>query len=227
MIFMTQKQQTLPILYSYFRSSCAYRVRLALHLKKIDFEYRAVHLLKNGGEQNETSYRQLNPQGEVPFWVDDQVQMAQSLPIIQYLDERWPTPRLIPPEIKKKYFALELCELINSGIQPLQNLKVLQRIESQLKGSASDKESWVHHFVSAGLLALENKIKNSPYYKGNFSMGDDLSVVDLFIVPQMFSADRFKVNLEAYPILRAINQKCLELPEVQLAHPKLQPDFES
>lgn len=139
------------ILYSYFRSSAAYRVRIAMLLKKVPFEYRAVHLLSNGGAQNQKGYRELNPMGEVPLVVDGAHRIGQSMAILQYLDEKWPKPLLFPKDIYKRAEVIQFCENINSGIHPVQNLKLLQELEKRFKVDQTGKEDWAKHWIKKRL----------------------------------------------------------------------------
>ncbi|MBP9674701.1 MAG: maleylacetoacetate isomerase [Bacteriovoracaceae bacterium] len=210
-----------PILYSYFRSSCSYRVRIALYLKEIDFEYRAVHLLKEGGEQKKETYLKHNPKGEVPFFIHEDFAVAQSMAILHYMDSVWQMPSLFPKDVKKYSICLELCELINAGIQPLQNLKVLQYLQKELGVDEKNKDKWNAFWVSEGLFALEKRLQ---LFQGRFSLGDDVSAVDLFLVPQVYNARRFNVDIDQFPRIKSIEEYCLTLEAFQKALPENQPD---
>lgn len=204
-------------LYSYFRSSCSYRVRIALYLKNIPFTYKSVHLIKNGGEQYSDDFTSLNPLAQVPCLKIDNKILTQSLPIIQYLDELYPDPPLFSEDTFTKNEIFSVCEIINSFIQPLQNLKVLKKI-SDLGG---DKKKWAAEWISQGLEKLEIILK--PKSK-DFSFGNRLTCVDLFLIPQLYNARRFQVNVASFPILERVEANCLTLPAFEKSKPENQPD---
>ncbi len=213
---------TKPILYSYFRSSASYRVRIALHLKKIDFEYKAVHLTKDGGQQNALNYKAVNPMSQVPTLVDGMNLMSQSMAIIQYIDDKWSqSPQLFPKDPYKKALVIEVCELINSGIQPLQNLSVLQKLETDFKIDSNQKDKWCQHFIAKGFEALEKKIAQTA---GKYCFGGELTAADCFLVPQVFGAIRFGLSMDAYPTLKRISETLGQLEAFKRAHPSNQPD---
>ena len=205
-------------LYSYYRSSCSYRVRIALYYKKIKFEYKAVHLLKDGGEQFQEGFKKMNPLSQAPCLKHGEKVLTQSLPILLYLEELKPEPALLPKESFKRAQVLSFCEMINSGIQPLQNLSVLKYLEKELK---ADKKSWSHYWIKKGLQACEDFLKSKA---GAFCFSDELSFADLFLIPQIYNAKRFEVDMEAFPLLEKINANCLRLEAFQKALPENQPD---
>lgn len=205
-------------LYSYFRSSCSYRVRIALYLKGIPFIYKSVHLTKDGGEQFQESFRQVNPLKQVPCLKHGNRYLSQSLPIILYLEKLWPEPPLLPNESFEQAEVLSACEMINSSIQPLQNLQVLKTVEQKFKGN---KLEWSQFWIKQGLSDLEKFLKEKA---GKFSFGDSLTMADLFVVPQIYNAERFNVSLENLPVLSRVNKECLKLESFQKAHPDNQPD---
>ena len=207
-------------LYSYFRSSCSYRVRIALYLKEIPFIYKPVHLTKEGGGQFQESFKQINPFKQVPCLKQGDMYLSQSLPIILYLEKKWPNPPLLPKEPFKQAEVLSVCEMINSSIQPLQNLQVLKAVEQKWKG---DKLEWAKFWIERGFSDLEEFLKSRA---GTFSFGNSLTMADLFVVPQVYNADRFKVSLKNFPLLSCINKECLKLEAFQKAHPANQPDSE-
>lgn len=211
------------ILYSYFRSSAAYRVRIALHLKKIPFEYRPVHLVKDGGQHNKDEYKKLNPMGQVPCLVDGDLALSQSMAILMYLDRNHPSPRLFPEDAKELAKVIQVCEIVNSGIHPIQNLRVMQYLDEKFAIGADGKAAWAAHWIRAGFEGLEKTLEK---YSGAFSVGDTLSAADLFIVPQVFNAHRFKVDMKPFPRLSKIEKKCLEIEAFQQAVPDRQPDSE-
>lgn len=207
-------------LYSYYRSSCSYRVRIALYLKNIPFEYIPIHLLKNGGEQKSKQYQKLNPEEQVPCIVHNNQIIAQSMAILQYLEDLYPSPILFPT--KEKIQVINLCEIINSSIQPLQNLKVLKYLKSHYQISEYQKIQWIKFWMEKGFSVLEKKIKENKL--SAFAVGRDLTAVELFLIPQIYNARRFNVNLKLFPRLLQIDNLCQTLPAFQKAHPDVQPD---
>jgi len=210
-----------PVLYSYYRSSCSYRIRIALYLANLDFEYHAIHLVQEGGQQNKNEYQKLNPKGEVPFFANEEIQLSQSMAILQYLDEKYLNHRLFSKELARRCKCIELCEVINSGIQPIQNLRVLQELEKRYQIGGDEKASWCAHWIEAGFQALEKQLEKT---SGTYSMGDEVSAVDLYVVPQMYNAHRFKLDMNKFPLLSKVNKNCLALPAFQKAGPSVQPD---
>jgi maleylacetoacetate isomerase len=210
-------------LYSYFRSSASYRVRIALHLKHLAFEYVPVHLVRDGGQQNQAEYRRINPMGHVPALDHDGFLVAESVAIIQYLDDQFPAPpRLFPQDARARARVLQICEILNSGIQPLQNLKVTRALENEFSLSKDDCDRWVKKWISAGFASLESVLGSSA---GAYCHGDEVSAADCFLVPQCFSARRFGVRVEDYPTIAAVEASAQKLEAVRKAHPERQPDF--
>lgn len=209
------------LLYSYFRSSCSYRVRIALYLKNIPFTYKPVHLVKEGGEQFRENFKKVNPLSQVPCLKHKNRYLTQSLPIILYLEDLWPSPPLFPKDSFHRTEVLSLCEIINSSIQPLQNFQVLKTIEKELKGN---KIHWARLWIEKGLSAVEEILKPKA---GTFSFGDHLTAADLFLVPQMYNAKRFQVPLDLFPTLQHIHSQCLKLEAFKKAQPDNQPDAPS
>ncbi|CAF1307002.1 unnamed protein product [Rotaria magnacalcarata] len=211
---MTSSDDT-PILYSYYRSSCAYRVRIALNLKNIPFMIHPVNLRK--GETSTEAHKKLNPKGEVPVLIIDGNKLAQSIPIIEYIDETHPTePRILPQDPYQRYQARLIAEIIASGIQPLQNLCVLKRV-------GEDKSAaWAHDFIKLGLDALEKALEESA---GKYCVGDQVTIADCCLVPQLYNARRFKVDLTPYPLMTAIDERLNELSAFKDAHPNCQVDY--
>lgn len=209
------------VLFNYFRSSTSYRARIALNLKGISYEYKPVHLLNGGGEQHFKDYKMLNPQGEVPTLVHNGQALAQSLAIIEYLEDIQPEPRLFPLDSFEKAKVRQFCENINSFLHPLSNLKVLQKLEKDQKYTTEQKNAWVQHWYHLGLQALEEMLQNSA---GRYSFGDTVTAADLLLVPCIFTAKRFQVNLDPFPLCRKVNEECLKLETFKRAHPNRQPD---
>lgn len=211
------------LLYSYFRSSCAYRVRIALNLKGIPYSLVPVHLLKEGGQQHSEKYALLNPSRQVPTLVDGNAILGQSMAILEYLEEEFPNPPLLPRGHKERALVRQICEVVNSGIQPLQNLSVTQFLEKDFSLSAEDRNRWLQHWLHNGLQALEDILNVT---SGKYCVGDQITLADCFLVPQIFSSLRFKVDLAPYPRCVEINERCLKLTDFIRAAPERQPDYE-
>jgi maleylpyruvate isomerase len=207
-------------LYSYWRSSCSWRVRIALSIKKVDYEYVAVHLVKDGGHQHAQSYREHTPMSQVPtLELDNGTRLSQSMAIMEYLEEFRPErPSLLPKNILDRATVRCFAEIINSGIQPLQNLSVLQQIERTFQG---DKISWGRNVIDNGLRALE---KMSASEKSPFLVGSHPTIADICLIPQLYNARRFGCQMSNYPRLLEIEDNCQSRLEFQQAHPDQMPD---
>ncbi len=209
-------------LYSYWRSSCSWRVRIALNLKGLAYTYEPVHLMKDGGQQNSEAYRDLNPMRTVPTLEFEEGgvvrRLSQSLAIMEYLEERYRTPPLLPADPLLRARVRMLAEMVNSGIQPLQNLSVLQFVKNELKG---DEKVFAGHWNARGLTAFEAAVKETA---GTFCLGETVSIADICLVPQLFGARRYGVDLAQFPTLTRIEAACEKLPAFQAAHPDRQPD---
>ncbi|CAH2328476.1 maleylacetoacetate isomerase isoform X1 [Pelobates cultripes] len=203
-----------PLLFSYFRSSCSWRVRIALALKDIEYDLHPVSLIKNGGEQYSEEYKKVNPMQQVPALRIDGFTLNQSLAIIEYLDETRPNPPLFPKDPKRRAQVRMISDHITAGIQPLQNLYVLEKI-------GDTKLEWAQHFIIRGFQALEKMLQDSA---GQYCVGDQVTMADLCLVPQVANADRFKVDMALYPTITRINQSLLELDAFLVTHPSRQPD---
>ncbi|HTR57071.1 MAG TPA: maleylacetoacetate isomerase [Casimicrobiaceae bacterium] len=210
-------------LYGYFRSSAAYRVRIALGLKGLPYEHAAVHLRK--GEQRAAAYRAINAQALVPTLEDDRGSFTQSLAIIEYLDERHPQPPLLPdmPEARARVRAIALA--IACDIHPLDNLRVLQYLVRTLGVDEDAKNAWYRHWVDVGLSALESQLAREAT-TGKFCHGDSPTLADVCLVPQLANARRSSIPLDAYPTLLRIEAACNALPAFAAAAPEKQPDAE-
>lgn len=212
-------------LHNYFRSSAAYRVRIAMNLKGLDYDYVPVHLTRDGGMQFKEPYKSLNPQQLVPLLDDDGFQISQSLAIIEYLDEKFPNTRLLPKSPEGRARVRQIALAISCDIHPLQNLRVLKYLTGTLGASEESKTQWIHHWLSEGLAALEADLSRAPT-RGRFCFGDTPSMADCALVPQLFSAARFNVDTVPYPTLRAIYEACEAIPAVAAARPSRQIDAE-
>lgn len=211
-----------PILYGYWRSSAAYRVRIALNLKGIDVEHRSVHLVRDGGEQHRAEYKALNPQGLVPLFVDnDATRLSQSLAILEYLDETRPAVPLLPNDPSARGQARSFALHIASEIHSLDNLRVLQYLRGELGVDDDAKLAWYRHWVALGLAALEPQVAA---LDSHFSLGDRPGLIEACLVPQLYNARRFDCDLSAYPALIALDFRARELEAFQCAAPEAQAD---
>lgn len=214
-------------LYTYFRSSAAWRVRIALNLKQLPWQALPVHLLRDGGQQHQAAFRAINPAGTVPTLVtDDGLLIRQSLAIIEYLDEVHPTPPLLPTDPVGRARVRALALQIACDIHPLNNLRVLQYLEQVLGLDKPARDQWYRHWVANGLQTLETLLSDSPVPEP-FCHGEQPGMADCCLVPQLFNARRFEVPLDRYPRLLAIEAACLPLPAFIAAHPAQQDDAES
>lgn len=213
------------ILHNYFRSSSSYRVRIALNLKKLPYEYAAIHLNRNGGEQLQPEFKSLNPQGLVPVLNDEGFSVSQSLAILEYLDEKYPQAPLLPKAIEDRAYVRQLALAVACEIHPLNNLRVLKFLTGTMGHTEVGKNRWIHHWIGLGLLALEMELERSTK-RGQFCFGDEPTMADCCLIPQLFNAQRFGVDLDFYPTLRAIDTACQALPAFQRADPANQPDAE-
>jgi maleylacetoacetate isomerase len=208
-------------LYSYWRSSSSWRVRIAIAFKELECEIVPVHLLRQ--EQHVAAHHGRNAMEQVPVLeLEDNgspLVLSQSMAILEYLEERWPEPPLLPRDRPARARARQLAELVNAGIQPLQNLSVLERVKEL--APATHGKDWAGPFVARGLRALEETARTTA---GRFLIGDAPSLADVCLVPQLYSARRFDVDLEPLPKLVAVERACNELVAFQKAHPDLQPD---
>lgn len=212
-------------LYTYFRSSSAYRVRIALNLKGLAYEAVPVHLLRDGGQQNQPAYRALSPLGTVPALETEGEVITQSLAIIEYLDETHPLPPLLPASAAERARVRALAQTIACDIHPVNNLRVLQYLGKHFAAPQEQKDAWYRHWVNAGLLAVEQLLAAHPA-TGAFCHGDAPTLADCCLVPQVFNAHRFDCPLDAMPTIRRIVAACEALPAFRNAAPAMQPDAE-
>jgi maleylacetoacetate isomerase len=213
------------ILYNYFRSSASYRVRIALNLKALRYEYRAVHLNRGGGEQFGEEFRALNPLSVVPVLVHEGRRLTQSLAILEYLEELQPAPALLPAAPLERARVRSLALAVACEIHPLNNLRALNYLTRTLGAAADAKNEWYRHWVALGLAALETELASSGE-TGEFCHGDTPTIADCCLIPQLFNARRFACELSSYPRLLAVEARCLALPAFRDAAPERQPDAE-
>lgn len=210
-------------LYSYFRSSASYRVRIALGLKGLAYDYRPVHLVKN--EQRGDAYAAVAPSRLVPALRDGETTLTQSLAIMEYLDEIHPEPPLLPRDAPGRARVRALALDVACEIHPINNLKVLRFLTQELKLSEDDKLRWIRHWVETGLATVEQKLAGHPQ-TGRFCHGDTPTLADCTLVPQIFNAQRFGCRLDHVPTVMRVVDACLQLPAFQQAQPAACPDAE-
>jgi maleylacetoacetate isomerase len=214
-----------PRLYTYFRSSAAYRVRIALNLKGIAYEAIPVHLLRGGGEQHSARFIELNPAGLLPVLQEGPVALAQSLAIIEYLEEQHPAPPLLPRSPMERARVRAFALGIACDIHPLNNLRVMQYLGSKLAADEAARNMWSRHWIELGFAALEPLLV-ADGAAGRFCYGDTPTLADCCLVPQVFNALRLRCSLEPYPTIRGIYEHCTQLPAFARAAPGAQADAE-
>jgi maleylpyruvate isomerase len=209
-------------LYSYYRSSAAYRARIALNLKGLAYETAPVHLVKDGGHNRRPEFRAVNPQMRLPVLVTPSGDvLIQSLAIIEYLDETHPTPPFLPKDPIARAHARALADIIACDIHPLNNTGPLRYLKRQLHQEQSAIDAWYHHWVTVGFEAYEALVRPGPY-----SCGSDVTIADICLVPQVYNARRLKVPLDNFPKITGIDAACLKLSAFDRARPENQPDAE-
>ena len=208
-------------LYGYWRSSAAYRVRIALNLKAIEHELISVHLVKDGGQQHSDDYVKMNPNHLVPTLVDGDFSLNQSLAIIDYLDETHTDSTLYPSNIKDRATVKALAYDLACEIHPLNNLRVLQYLSNQLNITDDEKTAWYHHWIKEGFSALEQRLTKT---SGLYCFGDKVTVADLCLIPQIYNAKRFNVDMSAFTLINNIESNCAKLPAFIDALPENQAD---
>ncbi|XP_059652161.1 glutathione S-transferase zeta class-like isoform X2 [Cornus florida] len=208
-------------LYSYWRSSCSWRVRIALNLKGLKYEYKPVNLLK--GEHFSPEFTKLNPIGYVPVLVDEDFVVADSFAILMYLEEKYPQHPLLPRDLQKRAINYQAANIVSSSIQPLLNLAVLKYIEENVNADA--RVAWAKYHIEKGFAALEKLLKD---YAGKYATGDEVFLADLFLAPQIHGAiNRFNIDMTQFPILSRVFEAYNELPAFRDAMPEKQPDAPS
>nr|WP_312355646.1 maleylacetoacetate isomerase [Stenotrophomonas pavanii] len=211
------------VLYTYWRSSAAYRVRIGLELKGLAWEARPVHLVRDGGEQHRDTYRALNPQQQVPTLLHEGYVLTQSLAILEYLDERFPQVPLLPADAAGRARVRALAQLVACDIHPINNLRVMQYLERTLQLPADARTQWTLHWIAEGFAAMEALLANSTD-TGTFCHGDRPGLTDICLLPQLYNAHRFGLDLAPYPTLRRIEAACQALDAFDRARPEHQLD---
>jgi maleylacetoacetate isomerase len=210
------------VLYDYFRSSAAYRVRIALNLKGLAATHRSIHLRK--GEQRAAVYLEVNRQGLVPTLVVDGTSLTQSLAIIEYLEEKHPSPALLPKDAADRAWVRAIALAIACDIHPLNNLRVLKYLDRELQVDEPKRDEWYRHWLRQGFEAIESQL--AARATGAFCFGASPTLADICLVPQVANAARVKLPMEPYPRIRAVNATCLALPAFDRARPEVHPDAE-
>ncbi len=225
----SDKAQGRYTLHGYFRSSATYRVRIGLNLKGIPYETAPVHLLNDGGEQYSAGYKTLNPMSEVPTLVVTErrarhgasVAIAQSVAILEFLEEAHPAPALLPTDALERARVRQLVESVNSSIQPIQNLKVMKRLSAAFGTDRARNFAWAKYWIDRGFEGLEGLLATTA---GKHAFGDTPTLAEAFIVPQAYNARRFECDMSRYPTIARVVAAAEALPEVAAAAPHLQPD---
>ncbi|AXS40318.1 maleylacetoacetate isomerase [Breoghania sp. L-A4] len=213
-----------PVLHDYFRSSAAYRVRIALNLKGIDYTQHAVNLIRDGGEHLSDAYRAINPQARVPsLETADGDVLIQSPAILEWLEETHPTPPLLPAGTMARARIRAVAAIIACDIHPLNNLGVMGYLKGPLGCTQDAVNAWYAHWVYKGFSAIETLLRRAET-SGPFAFGDLPTLADVYLVPQVFNARRFNVPLDAYPRIVAADAACADIPAFAKAHPSRQPD---
>ncbi|WP_299570412.1 maleylacetoacetate isomerase [uncultured Shewanella sp.] len=212
-------------LYGYWRSSAAYRVRIALNLKQLNAEQVSIHLVKNGGEQHSEMFSQLNPHHLVPALIDEDEQgeftLTQSMAIVEYLEEQYPQHPILPTNLKERAIVRAMSQSIACEIHPLDNLRVLQFLVKEMGVDEEAKMKWYHHWIHLGFKALEVQLADTA---GEFCFGDSPTMADICLIPQVYNAYRFNVDMTHYPNIVRIWQQCNQLPAFANAAPEAQDD---
>lgn len=211
-------------LYDYFRSSASFRIRIALNLKNISYERIAIHLIKDGGQQHQSHYQNINPQGLIPaLALNESTILTQSLAILEYLEEVHATPALLPSDPILKARVRAIANIVACDIHPLNNLRVLKYLKNSFGISEDQKDTWYKHWITDGFKSIEALLPKSTTL---FSFEDTPNLADICLIPQIFNAVRFKCEMSAFPILQKIYQNAIAHPEIYKAFPENQPDAE-
>jgi maleylpyruvate isomerase len=212
-------------LYNYFRSSSSYRVRIALNLKGLEYEHVSVHLNRQGGEQFAAAFRAMSPDAVVPVLATDEQHLVQSSAIIEWLEETHPAPALLPATADERAWVRAMCGTVACEIHPLNNLRVLKYLTGPMGLSEEQKAQWARHWCEGGLAALEAMLEKRRQ-AARFCHGEAPGMADVFLVPQVFNAQRFGVDVSRFPLISGIVERCNQLDAFRAAHPAQQPDAE-
>lgn len=212
-------------LYTYFRSSAAYRVRIALNIKQLEAEHKFVHLVRDGGEHRKQRFHKVNPQERLPVLVDGGVPITQSLSILEYLEEIHPNPPILPSDIVDRAWVRSLAQIVACDIHPLNNLGVLKYLEKEFGADENARRKWYQFWIEQGFRTLEEILAKDPRVK-TYCFGEKVTIADICLVPQVYNALRFGVDMNPYPTLSRINAACLKLPAFSNAAPEKQADAE-
>tara|TARA_R110002167_G_scaffold1441_25_gene6927 strand:+ start:2697 stop:3350 length:654 start_codon:yes stop_codon:yes gene_type:complete len=213
-------------LYGYWRSSATYRLRIVLNLKDIEYEYIPVHLVKNGGEQHQQNYQSLNPTELVPTLIDDDYDLVlnQSMAIIEYLDERYPAiNRLLPVDSADKVRVRALSQDIACDVQPITNLRIVQYLKNELSLLDVEQQRWLVHWIEKGLRSVEKRLR---YTAGQYCFANDITMADVCLIPQVYNALRYSIDLNTFPLIKQIYHNCNKLSAFDAAKPENQIDAE-
>lgn len=212
-------------LYSYWRSSASYRVRMALNLKGLDYRTACVHLVRDGGQQHAPDYVRLNPQSLLPTLRHGETVLTQSPAILEYLEERFPEPALLPSDPAARARVRAICSAIGCEIHPLNNLRVLKYLTGPLGLDETKKLGWYRHWVTLGFDAIETMLGEDAG-TGTFCHGETPTLADCYLLPQVYNACRFECDTRHWPTITAICERLAEIPAVAAAAPENQPDAE-
>ena len=211
-------------LYSYWRSSAAYRVRIALNLKGLPYELIPVSLINNGGEHRSEEYRALNPQGKVPTLIDGERIIRQSMAIVEYIEESYEGEhRLMPSTPRERARVRSLAQIVACDIHPVNNLGVMQYLEHEFNAPQVERDRWIKHWIIEGFKGLEKLLETNPS-TGQFCEGDEPSLADICLVPQVYNAYRWSVDMNQFPLIRRIFDECMKMEAFDRAKPENQPD---
>ena len=212
-------------LYTFFRSSASFRVRIALNLKGLSYEQVPIHLRRGGGEQFTAGYKQINPQSLLPTLESEDRYLTQSLAIVEYLEEQYPTPPLLPKNAADRALVRSMALVIACEVHPIQNLRVLNYVKKEYNQTDEQVNRWALHWIDLGLASLEQMI-GAQTARGNFCFGDTPTLADICLVPQLGNARRFGCDLSQYPDILSIEKVCIAIPAFADAAPEKQPDAE-